>query len=129
MNLFRFPYGSCSPESLDFVTSHGYRAIQWDVDSGDPAFGLSAEHMAKSILARVRPGSIILMHANGRGRHTAQALARIIPSLRADGYSFVTISELLAVGRPVVAAICYSERPGDTKIYDRKWRAWIGLRP
>jgi len=88
MDLFRFPYGSCSKESLDFVNTHGYRAIQWDVDSGSPAFGLSAEHMAKSVLARVRPGSIILMHANGRGRHTAQALARIIPSLREDGYSF-----------------------------------------
>jgi peptidoglycan-N-acetylglucosamine deacetylase len=128
MNLFRFPYGSCSPQSLAFVNAHGYRAIQWDVDSGDPGFGQSAEHMAKSVLARVRPGSIILMHANGRGHHTAQALAMIIPSLRADGYSFVTISELLAAGTPVVAAGCYSERPGDTEIYDRKWRAWIGLR-
>jgi peptidoglycan/xylan/chitin deacetylase (PgdA/CDA1 family) len=125
MNIFRFPYGSCSPESLAFVNERGYRAVQWDVDSGDPAFGLSGERMARSVLARVRPGSIILMHANGRGHHTATALTRIIPSLRAAGYGFVSITDLLAAGIPVTAETCFSERPGDTEVYDRKWRGWL----
>ena len=31
---------------------------------------------------------------------------------------FVTVSELLAAGRPVVEPICYDSRPGDTDRYD-----------
>jgi peptidoglycan/xylan/chitin deacetylase (PgdA/CDA1 family) len=122
MQLFRFPYGSCSAESLAYVNRRGYRAIQWDVDSGDPVFGLGGEQMARSILARVRPGSIILMHANGRGYHTAVALSIVVPRLRAEGYQFVRVSDLLAAGHPVAVPTCYSERPGDTEVYDRKWR-------
>ena len=126
MGLFRFPYGSCSRESLDYVNQRGYRAIQWDVDSGDPWLPMSGARMAKSVLDRVKPGSIVLMHANGRGFHTAEALSLIIPALRARGFGFLTVSELLARGKPVVAATCYGERPGDTAIYDKHWRALTG---
>jgi len=129
MQLFRFPYGSCSAESLAYVNARGYQAIQWDVDSGDPVFGLGAEHMAHAILTRVRPGSIILMHANGRGYHTAAALSIVVPKLKAEGYQFVRVSDLLAAGHPVVVPTCYSERPGDTEIYDRKWRMLLGKAP
>ncbi len=129
MQLFRFPYGSCSTESLAYVNHRGYRAIQWDVDSGDPVVGLGGEHMARNILARVRPGSIILMHANGRGYHTAEALTIVVPRLRAEGYQFVRVSDLLAAGRPVVVPTCYSEQPGDTAAYDRKWRMLLDKGP
>lgn len=122
MGLFRFPYGSCSPESLSYVNQRGYRAIQWDVDSGDPWLPMSGARMAAAVLAAVKPGSIVLMHANGRGFHTGEALARIIPELKARGFGFLTVSELLARGKPVAAATCYGERPGDTAVYDRRWR-------
>ena len=122
MSLFRFPYGSCSAESLAYVNQRGYRAIQWDVDSGDPWAALTAGRMAKGVLDRVKPGSIVLMHANGRGFHTAEALAEIVPALRARGFEFLTVSALLARGKPVVAATCYGERPGDTEVYDKRWR-------
>ena len=122
MRLFRFPYGSCSPESLNYVNQRGYRAIQWDVDSGDPWLPMTGTRMAKAVLDAVRPGSIVLMHANGRGFHTAEALAEIIPALKARGFGFLTVSELLARGKPVVAATCYGQKPGDTEIYDRRWR-------
>ena len=122
LGLFRFPYGSCSPESLAYVNQRGYRAIQWDVDSGDPWLPMSGARMAKGVLARVKPGSIVLMHANGRGFHTAEALAEIIPALKASGFGFLTVSELLARGKPVTAETCYGERPGDTAAYDKRWR-------
>lgn len=126
MGLFRFPYGSCSPESLSYVNQRGYSAIQWDVDSGDPWLPMSGARMAKAVLAAVRPGSIVLMHANGRGFHTGEALAQIIPELKARGFGFLTVSGLLARGKPVVAATCYGEKPGDTAVYDRRWRALTG---
>ena len=126
MGLFRFPYGSCSAESLGYVNQRGYRAIQWDVDSGDPWAAMNAGRMARGVLDRVRPGSIVLMHANGRGFHTAEALAEIVPALRARGFEFLTVSALLARGKPVVAATCYGDKPGDTEIYDKRWRALAG---
>src|SRR5262249_9174419 len=66
------------------------------------------------VLANVQPGSIVLFHANGRGWHTDGALPGIIATLKARGYEFATVSELLAAGEPVVSATCYDSRPGDT---------------
>lgn len=126
--LFRFPYGSCSAESLDYVNDSGHLAIQWDVDSGDPAF-IGAKGMADDMLRAIRPGSIVLMHANGRGKQTAQALRILIPALKAKGYRFATVTQLLAAGRPVIAPTCYSLKPGDTRVYDEAARAGRRILP
>lgn len=126
--LFRFPYGSCSAESLNYVNDTGHLAIQWDVDSGDPAF-IGAKGMADDMLRGIRPGSIVLMHANGRGKHTAEALRLLIPALRAKGYRFATVPQLLAAGQPVIAATCYSLKPGDTRVYDEAARTGRHILP
>jgi peptidoglycan/xylan/chitin deacetylase (PgdA/CDA1 family) len=47
---------------------------------------------------QTKPGSIIIMHINKRGKYTADALPEIINILRKKGYKFVTISELLKSG-------------------------------
>ena len=116
--LFRFPYGACNGTSLDAVNKLGLTAIQWDFATGDPAPTTSARAIAQTMLHRARPGSIIVSHANGRGWHTAEGLALAIPQLRAKGFEFVTVSELLAAGKPVVEQRCYDNRPGDTDRYD-----------
>ena len=54
-----------------------------------------------------------MAHANGRGRNTAAALAIALPKLKEQGYSFVTVSELLKAGKSVIAARCYQINPGD----------------
>ena len=128
LSLFRFPYGSCSAESLNYVNDTGHLAIQWDVDSGDPAF-IGAKGMADDMLRGIRPGSIVLMHANGRGKHTAEALKILIPALRAKGYRFATVGQLLAAGTPVIAQTCYSLKPGDTRIYDEAARTGKRILP
>ena len=115
--FFRFPFGSCSPEGAAAANAMGSVVIQWDVVSGDPD-GTASATIERNVLSRVQPGSIIVMHANGRGTHTAEALATIVPKLQADGYSFVRVDELIAAGRPVAAMACYIERPGDTVRYD-----------
>jgi len=117
--LFRFPYGACNERALREVHDQGLRAIQWDLSTGDPAPGVSASAIARTMLTHVRPGSIILAHANGRGWHTAAALPLTIPKLRQLGFEFVTVSELLAAGEPVVSQACYDSRPGDTNRYDQ----------
>ncbi|WP_088343368.1 MULTISPECIES: polysaccharide deacetylase family protein [Rhodomicrobium] len=118
IKLFRFPYGACNPASLNAVAERGLTAIQWDVSAGDPWPKMMAPMMVKAVVAGVRPGSIVIFHANGRGWHTQEALPEIIAKLKAKGFEFVTVSELLAAGKPVVDARCYNAKPGDTDRYD-----------
>ncbi len=123
MRLMRFPYGQCNAGALSHAAQAGLLAVQWDVATGDPVRGRSARAIARTVLGRVRPGSIIIAHANGRGHNTARALPLVIPALRARGYEFVTVSELLAAGRPVIVSTCYDQRPGDTRWYDMARKA------
>jgi peptidoglycan/xylan/chitin deacetylase (PgdA/CDA1 family) len=116
--LFRFPFGTCHPEALAAVARSGQLAIQWDVVTGDPDPGLTPEAIARAVLAETKPGSIIVAHANGRGAHTAEALPLFVPQLRARGFAFVTVSELLAAGTPEIAPTCYERHPGDNQRYD-----------
>jgi peptidoglycan/xylan/chitin deacetylase (PgdA/CDA1 family) len=116
--LFRFPFGACSPASLQAAAQAGLIAIQWNVATADPSPSRSAQAIAETMLRRARPGAIIIAHANGRGYHTAEALAIAVPALRARGFTFVTVSELIAAGQPVIAETCFDARPGDTDKYD-----------
>jgi peptidoglycan-N-acetylglucosamine deacetylase len=114
ITLFRFPYGVCDAQSLRAVHEQGLRAIQWDLATGDPTPTATAAGIVHTMTARAHPGAIILNHANGRGWHTAEALPFAIDKLRKMGYEFVTVSELIDAGEPVVAQSCYDVRPGDT---------------
>ena len=96
-NLFRLPYGTYNEEALNVIGDNGLYAIQWDDVSGDPDPNIDADRMTNWVLQQVRPGSIIIMHANGRGWHTAVALPAIIEAIRQQGYSLVTVSNLLKI--------------------------------
>lgn len=115
--LFRFPYGACNAPSLNAVNDAGLLAIQWDLSTGDPSPAQSAKAIVRS-LQQAKPGAIVVMHANGRGHHTGEALPIGLPQLKAKGFQFVTLSELLAAGTPEIAQSCYDSRPGDTDKYD-----------
>jgi peptidoglycan/xylan/chitin deacetylase (PgdA/CDA1 family) len=115
---FRFPYGSCDAASLRLPGELGLPAIQWDTVSADAAKGQTPASVARTVLAAVRPGSIVVMHANGRGHGTGGALSLIVDRLRGDGYSFVTVPQLLELGTPIAVDSCYELRPGDNLRYD-----------
>ena len=119
--LFRFPYGRCRPPALALLAKLGLAAVQWDVNSMDADKNRSGEVIAKTIISRVRPGSIILCHANGFGWHTAEALPVFVAELRRAGYEFVSASELMRSGNPEVKSECYADNPGDTAIYDKQF--------
>ncbi len=120
MTLFRFPFGACNEKALNAVEEAGLRAVQWDVAAADPAKSQTAEKMIHAVVSRVRSGSIIIFHANGRGWHTGTALPVIVEQLARMGYKFVTVPDLLRIpgAKPVVASTCYDERPGDSDRYD-----------
>jgi peptidoglycan-N-acetylglucosamine deacetylase len=117
--VFRFPFGTCNPESLKMLQELGIYAIQWDTVSGDAAKGQTAQAITGIVLKSVKPGSIIIFHANGRGHGTAESLKVIVPKLRARGFEFTTVSELLAAGTPEASSECYENRPGDNARYDK----------
>lgn len=97
-HFFRPPYGALNNEVIREIISMNYKIVFWDVDSLDWA-GLTGPQTAANVLAHTRPGSIILMHfAGGRGaslEDTLQSLPYIILTLREEGYTFKTVSELL----------------------------------
>jgi len=65
--------------------------------------------------AQLLTGETLAHRLSHQGRYsTAEALPIVVPLLRAKGYDFVTVSELLSAGRPVVEQRCYDARPGDT---------------
>ncbi len=118
-SIFRFPFGTCNAEALKAVNDAGLLAIQWDVVSGDPAPAQTAEAIRRGVVGSAKPGSIVVMHGNGRGWHTPEALPAIIKELRGRDFEFVTIDELLKKGEPVIANSCYEVKPGDNARYDR----------
>lgn len=93
--LFRFPYNIATAEALDILARHGVRAISTDVITGDPDPDVLARDIIQTVRNESKNGSIILMHVNGWGRHTAEALPEVIKQLRRQGYTLVTVSRLL----------------------------------
>ena len=92
VEVFRPPYGDYDDLLIDTAFSLGLYTIQWDVDSLDWK-DLSAKEIFNRVTARVKNGSIVLFH--NQGLHTAEALPDIIKSLKAEGYTFVPIGELI----------------------------------
>ena len=93
---FRPPYGEWSPLLLQVVGERQLPTVTWDVVSGDPSEGATAQGMLQSVVAQTRPGSIVIFHINGRGWNTGQALPSILNGLRKRGFRFVFLSELFA---------------------------------
>ena len=93
--LFRPPGGAVNASVIATAGGLGLETILWDVDPADwTTPGATAVY--SRIVGAARPGSIILMHDGGGDRSgTLAALPKIIDTLRARGYSFATVSQLL----------------------------------
>ncbi len=93
--LFRPPGGAVSSAVLAAAGADGLRTVTWDVDPSDWSTPGSAAVYSR-VVGATRPGSIVLMHDGGGNRAgTLAALPRIIATLRARGYRFATVTELL----------------------------------
>ena len=72
--LFRPPYGEFNDDTVDVARALGLRFILWDVVSGDPDPTITASRIADHLKRAVKKGSVIVMHANGKGRHTHEVV-------------------------------------------------------
>jgi peptidoglycan/xylan/chitin deacetylase (PgdA/CDA1 family) len=92
--LFRPPYGEYDQKLARIAASLGMKTLLWSIETGDPDPNTTAAEMIREVTRRARPGSIVIMHMNGRGWHSAEALPTLIQRLRAAGYEFVKVPEL-----------------------------------
>lgn len=88
--FFRPPYIAVHQvmfDNIDVPFIAGIGASDWDDR-------MTAEKCAKTILKQAKDGDIILLHDMEGNSATVEALDTIIPELQAQGYKFVTVSEL-----------------------------------
>ncbi|WP_336776708.1 polysaccharide deacetylase family sporulation protein PdaB [Paenibacillus sp. MMO-58] len=93
-NLIRLPNGDFDKRVLRIAEELNYKVIQWDTDSMD-WLNIGTDKIINRVVSRAHNGDIILMHASDSVKQTHEALPVIIDELRAKGYEFVTVSELI----------------------------------
>ncbi len=93
---FRPPYGEYDERVVRIGAEMGLTTVEYDLASGDPDSSISKERLTNYVVSMARNGSVIVMHINQGGWHTAEALPEIITRLRKRGFTFVTVSELIA---------------------------------
>lgn len=96
VSLLRPPFGEFSEknwaESMDLMSA----VVTWSIDSGDWMLK-GSQSVVDTVVSSVRNGSIVLMTDNdATASQSVEALPQIIDQLLANGYTFVTLSELIA---------------------------------
>jgi len=95
--LLRPPYGRTSRKLLGALARRHLTGTLWSVNPRDFLRPGTAA-ISQRVLDGVRHGSIILAHDGGGDRsQTVAALPSIIATLKARGYTFVTVTELLGL--------------------------------
>lgn len=103
ITLMRPPHGFRDWAVMSTLATNGLKAVNWSViprDWTQPG----VEEIVDKVLQQVTPGAIILLHDGDSPAYkasreqTVKAVAIIIDKLRADGYNFVTVGELLNKG-------------------------------
>lgn len=102
--LMRPPYGATNSSVQRLSTTP---VVLWDVDTLDWKLR-DSKKVAANVLRDTKPGSIVLMHdIHGT---TINAVPQILRGLKAKGYHFVTVSQLLA-SEPTKSGTVYSRGP------------------
>jgi peptidoglycan-N-acetylglucosamine deacetylase len=95
--LFRPPYGEFNDDTVEVARALGLQFILWNVVSGDPDPTITALQIEAHLKRAVKKGSVIVMHANGKGRHTHEVVQdlhqRLLPQ---RNLTAMTMSDLLA---------------------------------
>ena len=92
--FFRFPMGEYNESALDAVASLGFTSVFWSAAYADWDVNAQkgAQYALDTVLSRVHPGAILLLHSVSSDN--AAAMADIIDGARAMGYAFRNLTEL-----------------------------------
>lgn len=91
---FRFPQGKYSENSMAAVNDLGFKCVFWSLAYADWDLEnqKGASYALETVMERIHPGAVILLHAVSPDN--ANALADIIDSARAKGYEFRSLEDL-----------------------------------
>ncbi len=98
--LFRPPLGHVSPRTAVAARRLGLTLVGWNVRARDGLAGAIAAKVLRRVVARLAPGSIILLHdASEREEHEpagVAALPEILAEISRRGLACVTVSQALS---------------------------------
>jgi peptidoglycan/xylan/chitin deacetylase (PgdA/CDA1 family) len=94
---FRFPGGCYDGTALHELARSGVTAVGLDVPGAD-GFAKSPKPIIKQVLTHVGNGSIVVLHMHGgdNAPFTDEAVPDIVRTLRARGFTLVTVSQLMS---------------------------------
>jgi peptidoglycan/xylan/chitin deacetylase (PgdA/CDA1 family) len=98
--LFRPPYGIRGRSVMQMAKERGWKTIYW-TQAGWDWTEIAATEVARRALRKIGPGSILLLHdSDGPSlkadrQRTVDALEIIIRELRARGFGFALVSEII----------------------------------
>ena len=92
---FRAPYVRKNDQVVERAALFGLTTIQYDIASGDADPDADPQAISDYVTSQAEPGSIVVLHMNDPQLPTAKALPAIIDTLRDQGYTLVTVGELL----------------------------------
>lgn len=97
--LFRPPYGKKLVLLPWYLANHQRTAVTWNIAPEDyRQIAKNSQAIVQHCLDEVKPGSIILLHVMYQSRRASmQAVPELIKQLKANGYRFVTVDELLRI--------------------------------
>jgi peptidoglycan/xylan/chitin deacetylase (PgdA/CDA1 family) len=99
--LLRPPYGHLGGSTVLAADSLNYDIVLWSHQMREKTFRNDPQAQARDIIDSVGPGSIVLAHDVGPVRRLV-ALSRLremFAGLKARGFRFVTVSELMTLDR------------------------------
>lgn len=94
---FRPPYGKRLVLLPRYLSKSETKTILWNIEPETyPEIASDADNIVEHVVANIEPGSIILLHVMYESRRESlNSVDGIITSLKEEGYTFVTVSELL----------------------------------
>jgi len=101
--LFRPPFGARDYAVIQVAHDMGYQVIMWSVPLARDWENPPPQVIADRIVRHVSNGSIIVLHDGNKGKAgdrgpSVEATKLIVTQLRAEGYQFVTVPQLIALG-------------------------------
>ena len=107
--LVRSADGRMSEEQWAMTMDLMGAAVSWSFDSGD-WLRPGVDSVVETVTGSVSNGNIVSMTDNDEtSAQTVEALPQIIDKLLADGYTFVTLDDLIATDKDLKGAIDLSQ--------------------
>ncbi|RKS67806.1 peptidoglycan/xylan/chitin deacetylase (PgdA/CDA1 family) [Actinomadura pelletieri DSM 43383] len=103
----RPPFGRLGGATLSAAGQFGYDLTIWSIKMLEKTYQHDPPQLVDYIVNNTRPGSIVLAHDTGNEDRLV-ALRNLVPmirGLRAKGFEFVTVSELMTAAGPPPAAV------------------------